>query len=98
MTCATCPSFHEGNMHCGIAECGGPGIGRDFPSYTGPIPRESFSDRCLVCGSGKISCLITGLPTRFALCTTHKSVYNHVGGGGGGADGIKIPVTTIALP
>jgi hypothetical protein len=93
ITCATCRFFHEGNMACGKSECGGPGSGRDFPSYDGLIPRENFIERCLVCGSGGALFLIVGLPTKFALCGKHRRVYEHVGAAGPGA--LLHPVTVI---
>lgn len=97
VTCATCRHFHEGNMHCGKTECGGPGAGRDFPSYDGPIPREKFVERCLVCGSSEIKfyVMVPGSTTKFSLCKKHRKVYQHVGAAEGG---LQHPVRIIALP
>lgn len=97
VTCATCRHFHEGNMHCGQTECGGPGVGRDFPSYDGPIPREKFAERCLVCGSGEIKfhIVMSEDQTKFSLCKKHRKVFKHVGAAEGK---IKHPVRIIAIP
>lgn len=95
ITCATCRLYHERQGYCGELACGGPGAGRDFPVYDGPIPRIKFSERCLVCGSEEIVGLIVGLPTKFALCLKHKKVYDHVGSAHGK---VKHPVTVIELP
>lgn len=93
ITCATCKYFHEGNMFCGKDECGGPASGRDFPLYNGPIPRENFADRCLICGSGELYCLIVNLKTKFALCKKHRRVYQHIES----QSGLRLPVTTITI-
>lgn len=97
ITCATCRHFHEGNMRCGQVECGGPGVGRDFPLYEGPIPREKFIERCLVCGEGKVEFhIVLGEgKTKFALCKKHRKVFEHVGAAEGQ---IKHPVKLIAVP
>lgn len=97
ITCATCRLFHEGNMHCGQTECGGPGVGKDFPFYDGPIPREKFINRCLVCGGSKVEFhIILGVDkTKFALCKKHRKVFKHVGAGAGK---VKHLVTLIAIP
>lgn len=95
ITCASCRFFHEGNGDCGKTECGGPGAGRDFPTYDGPIPREKFVERCLICGSGKTEFIIVGLDTKFALCRRHRKVYEYVGQSS--PDKIKHPVRLIAL-
>lgn len=95
ISCATCPFFHDGNSHCGKSECGGPGAGRDFPSYGGPIPREKFAERCLVCGSSDPGFMIVGLDTKFGLCKKHAKVYEHVGQED--PDKLRHPVTVIAL-
>jgi hypothetical protein len=96
ISCATCRFFHEGNAHCGKTECGGPGSGRDFPLYEGPIPREKFAERCLICGDGKVKFLIAlGVDkTKFGLCKKHRTVFDHVGAREGE---IKLPVTLIAV-
>ena len=96
VTCATCRHFHEGNMRCGKTECGGPGRGRDFPDYDGPIPREKFVDRCLICGVGDVAFHIVMGPdkTTYALCKKHRRVYDHVGTQEGE---IKHPVRLIAI-
>ena len=83
-------------MHCGKTECGGPGSGRDFPSYSGPIPRDKFVERCLVCGGSDIGYMIVGLPTKFGLCEKHKNVFHYVGQGD--PDKLKLPVSVIAIP
>jgi hypothetical protein len=96
ISCATCKFFHEGNMSCGKTECGGPGVGRDYPSYNGPIPRERFSERCLVCGAANVAFhIVLGAgKTKFGLCQKHRKVFDHVGA----AEGmIKHPVTLIAV-
>ena len=97
VTCATCRHFHEGNMHCGRTECGGPGVGRDFPSYDGPIPRDRFVERCLVCGNSEVAfhVVLGEGKTKYSLCRTHRRVYNYVGSLEGK---IKHPVTLIAIP
>lgn len=95
ITCATCKFFHEGNGFCGKSACGGPGAGRDFPLYDGPIPRDKFADRCLVCGDGNVEFLIVGLNTKFGLCRRHRKVFEHVGQGD--PDKMKHPVNLIAL-
>ena len=98
ITCATCRHFHEGNMRCGQTECGGPGVGRDFPSYDGPIPREKFVERCLVCGGGPVLYHIVPSATdgtRFGLCKKHRKVFNHVGAPEGK---IKHPVRLVTVP
>ena len=82
-------------MSCGKLKCGGPGAGKDFPEYEGPIPRESFVNRCLVCGNGDVKFLIAGLDTKFSLCKKHRTVYDHVGQT---IDGIKVPVKVVELP
>ena len=96
ISCATCPLYHQGNGYCGKSECGGPGAGKDFPDYAGPIPRERFVDCCLVCGSNKPCYLIIGLPTKFALCKKHRKVYDYVGHAS--PDQLKYPIRIIALP
>lgn len=97
VTCATCRHFHEGNMHCGQTECGGPSAGRDFPNYDGPIPRRRFVERCLICGSGEIAFLIvlSEGKTKFSLCKRHKKVFEYVGAAEGK---INRPVKLVALP
>lgn len=97
VTCATCRFFHEGNMHCGKTECGGPGIGRDFPSYDGPIPRERFVERCLICGDVdiKFHIVMGNDKTKFSLCAKHRKAFAHVGSPEGT---IKHPVRLISLP
>jgi len=84
-------------MHCGKTECGGPGVGRDFPTYDGPIPRESFIERCLVCGGPNVEfhIVLEGGKTRFALCKKHRKVFAHVGAAEGK---LKHPVKLIAVP
>jgi len=96
ITCATCRHFHEGNMHCGKTECGGPGSGRDFPLYEGPIPKERFVERCLICGDGdvKFQVVLGEGKTKFGLCRKHRKVFDHVGEAPGQ---IKHPVTLIAV-
>ena len=96
ITCATCRHFHAGNGHCG-QDCGGPGVGRDFPCYDGPVPREKFVERCLVCGSGKIEFhIVLGEgKTKFSLCKKHRRVFDHVGANEGE---IKHPVKLIVIP
>ena len=96
VTCATCHHFHEGNMQCSKTECGGPGMGRDFPSYDGPIPREKFVERCLVCGTGKVvfHIVLGEGQTKYALCKKHRKVFEHVGAKEGR---IKHPVRLIAV-
>lgn len=96
LTCASCPFFHEGNGYCGKLECGGPGAGKDFPLYAGPIPRESFIDRCLVCGDGSPTHIIIGLPTKFGLCQKHRRVYDYVGQAD--YNKMKHPVNVIEIP
>lgn len=96
ITCATCPFFHEGNMHCGKTECGGPTEGKDFPLYDGPIPREKFIERCLVCGDGDPRYMITGLDTKFGLCKKHRKVFDHITSADPGK--VNYPVRVIALP
>ena len=97
IVCATCRHFHEGNMRCGKTECGGPGVGRDFPSYDGPIPRENFIERCLVCGGAevRVHVIIGEGKTKFALCKKHHQVFKHVGAAEGK---LKHPVKLIAIP
>ena len=95
VTCATCKFFHEGEMRCGKTECGGPTRGRDFPSYDGPIPRDKFADRCLICGAGSVQFLIVGLPTKFALCKNHRDVFSHITANPGE---INYPVRIVATP
>jgi len=95
LTCATCSHFHAGNMFCGKTTCGGPGVNRDFPDYDGPIPRDAFSSRCLVCGNAPNS-LIIGLETKFSLCKKHASVFNHVGHNDDSK--VRYNVQVIALP
>jgi len=94
-TCATCRRFHEGNMFCGRSTCGGPGAGRDFPDYDGPIPREKFAERCLVCGAANPKFVIAGLATSFRLCSKHKTVFKFVGNQEGS---LVRSVTIIAAP
>jgi len=96
ITCSTCRFFYEGNGFCGKTDCGGPGAGRDFPIYDGPIPRENFADRCLVCGGDSPQYLIVGLETKFALCKKHRKIYNYVGQED--PDKLKHPVRVISLP
>ena len=97
VTCATCRHFHEGNMRCGKPNCGGPGVGRDFPDYDGPIPRERFVERCLVCGGENIEFHIAlgGDKTKFALCKKHRKVFAYVGAAEGK---LKHHVKLIAVP
>jgi len=97
VSCATCRWFHEGNMRCGKSECGGPAVGRDFPDYDGPIPREKFIERCLVCGDNaiKFHIIVGEGKTNFALCKRHRGVYAHVGAPKGK---VHHPVTLVALP
>ena len=97
ITCATCRHFHDGNMHCGKTECGGPGVGRDFPSYDGPVPRETFIERCLICGGANVEfhIVMEADKTRFALCKKHRKVFAHVGAAEGR---LKHPVMLIAIP
>jgi hypothetical protein len=97
VTCATCRHFHEGNMHCAQPECGGPGVGRDFPIYDGPIPRSKFIERCLVCGGDRIEFhIVMGEDkTKFALCKKHRNTYSHVGAPEGK---LRHPVKLIAIP
>ena len=97
ITCATCVYYHEGNGSCGKTECGGPGMGRDFPLYEGPIPREKLVERCLVCGSNEIAyhVVMGGDKTKFSLCKKHRKVYDQVGAAPGR---LKLPVKTIAIP
>ena len=98
ITCATCRHFHEAkDMRCGQTECGGPGIGRDFPLYDGPIPRENFVERCLVCGGDRVEfhIVLDGDKTRFSLCKKHRKVFAHVGAAAGK---VKHPVKLIAIP
>lgn len=82
--CATCPYYHkarlEGNPNCGRTECGGPVLGRDFPTYTGQIPRNKFSTICLMCGDTKLSCLIVvpGIEQKFGFCHTHAKTFDNV--------------------
>jgi hypothetical protein len=95
ITCATCRFYHEGNGHCGQDECGGPGGGRDFPSYDGPIPREKLVERCLVCGSTDTRFVIVGLPTKFSLCAKDKDVFQFVGSPDNSP--LKHPVTVVAI-
>lgn len=97
ITCATCRHFHIGNKHCGKSECGGPGVGLDFPLYDGPIPRDKFVERCLICGSGEVKYHIAATTDqdKFSLCRKHRKVYNHVGAAEGK---LKHPITLITLP
>ena len=95
-TCATCRHYHEGNKRCGQDACGGPASGLDFPSYDGPIPRENWVERCLICGDGNAGYLIVGLPTKLSLCRKHRKVYQHVGARSPGD--LKHPVTVLAIP
>ncbi len=95
ISCATCRHFYEGNSHCKQQECGGPTLGRDFPSYDGPIPRDKFVERCLVCGHGNPGFRIVGLATKFSLCRKHRKVYDHIGTPS--PDQLKHPVTVIAV-
>ena len=95
-TCATCPLYHANKSDCGKPKCGGPGQGRDFPDYAGPIPREKFVERCLVCGGANVKYLIVGLETKFALCKKHRYVYTHIGQPD--PDKIKHPVLVIEIP
>jgi len=84
-------------MNCGKEECGGPGIGRDFPSYAGDIPREKFAERCLVCGGNCIEFhIVLGEgKTKFSLCRKHRKVFAYVGAAKGK---VKHPVKLIAIP
>ena len=75
ITCSTCPAYYAGNGRCGKKSCGGPVFGRDFPDYSGPIPRRSFAERCLVCGEGAIKALLMVNTTRFGLCARHQTFY-----------------------
>lgn len=97
ITCATCRHFHEGNMRCGQTECGGPGSGKDFPLYDGPIPRAKFVERCLVCGTGDVKFhIVMGTDqAKYALCKKHRKVFEHVGAPEGR---VKHPVALIAIP
>ena len=95
LTCATCAHYHQGNSFCGKTECGGPGAGRDFPIYDGPIPRERFVERCLICGGGNVEYLVVGLDTKFGLCRKHRKVYNYVGQGD--PDKMQFSVKVIAI-
>jgi len=96
VTCATCRHFHAGNMVCGQATCGGPGVGRDFPNYDGPIPRDRLVERCLVCGEGNIAyhIVMSDSLTKFSLCKQHRKVFDHTGAPEGQ---IKHPVRLIAV-
>lgn len=95
ITCATCRHYHAGWGHCG-QDCGGPPSGRDFPAYNGDIPRELFIERCLICGKGGPSFIITtgANMTRFGLCEEHKDVFDHVIA----QDGPARKVTILAVP
>ena len=97
ITCASCRHFHEGNMYCGKTECGGPGSGNDFPLYDGPIPREKFAERCLICGNGEVqfNIVLGEGKTKYSLCAKHRQVFEYVGEAPGQ---IKHPVTLIAVP
>lgn len=84
-------------MHCGqTSVCGGPASGRDYPSYNGPIPREKFIERCLVCGDGDVAFhIILGEgKTKFGLCKGHRKVFDHVGAHEGA---ISHPVVLVAV-
>jgi hypothetical protein len=96
ISCATCRFFHEGKMHCNKSDCGGPASGRDFPCYEGPIPREKFVERCLICGTGETAFhIVLGEgKTKFALCMKHRKIFNHVGTTEGS---VQLPVRLIAV-
>ena len=53
-------------------------MGRTFPDYAGPIEREWFASRCLVCGRSEIGyqIIIPDEPTRFGLCSEHFTVFD----------------------
>ena len=95
ITCATCRHYHEGNSNCGKQECGGPTLGRDFPTYDGPIPRDKFVERCLLCGTGEPGWRIVGLDTKFSLCRKHRQAYDHIDTPT--PDQLKHPVMVIAV-
>lgn len=84
ITCATCVHFFEARAKgldtCGKTLCGGPIIGRDFPEYKGQIPRNKFSEICLLCGSGILYChmVVPGKDQRFGLCLAHKDALNGI--------------------
>lgn len=96
VTCATCYHYHRGNPFCD-QPCGGPGMGLDFPCYNGPIPKEKFVERCLICGGDRIAFhIILGEgKTKYSLCKKHSRVYAYVGAAEGK---VKHPVTLIAVP
>ena len=95
ITCATCRHFHENKANCGQQTCGGPTLGRDFPDYDGPIPREKLVERCLVCGARNTEFRIAGLDTKLSLCRKHKKVYDYIGTPL--PDQIKHPVVVLAV-
>lgn len=84
VTCATCVHFYAAcamNLpSCGKAQCGGPIVGRDFPDYKGQIPRNKFSQICLMCGNSKLYChvVVPGKEQRFGLCLEHKDCLSGV--------------------
>lgn len=84
LTCATCVHFHTarlaGKPSCGKIDCGGPVVGRDFPDYSGQIPRSKLAAICLMCGDSKLSCqvVVLGKEQRFGLCEAHKDTFTGI--------------------
>lgn len=84
ITCATCVHFHTacalGKPTCGKTLCGGPVVSMDFPEYKGQIPRNKFSEICLMCGSGKLysHIVVFGKEQRFGLCFEHKDALSGI--------------------
>jgi hypothetical protein len=69
----------------------------DFPCYDGPIPKEKFVERCLICGSDRVEFhIVLGEgKTKLSLCKKHRDVFTYVGAAEGK---VKHPVTLIAIP
>lgn len=54
--CAWCEHWHEAKSRgdaitCGHPSCGGPGVGRGFPDYKGPM-EGNLGQFCFICGRG----------------------------------------------
>lgn len=82
ISCATCTHFYRaqalGQESCGKTQCGGPIVGRDFPDYSGQLPRSKFSTICLMCGTDKIAYHVAVKEARFGLCEEHKDTFTGI--------------------
>lgn len=72
--CAYCEEmkvFHGIAPACLVENCGGPFVGRSFPSYKGPLTRTTLATHCFRCGGVAREAIVIKDGGFIGVCEAH---------------------------